>query len=369
MNIQVLHPVEKVPNPKRLGRPRDLGSALVAAGALSSDQLFWAERRQRVHNVPLPDILRAHGLVTEAALVEALAAQAGTTATRLASLMPDVADIDRIGADRCLRDGVLPLGRAGGRSRVATARPDRFAAVRPMLEEKLGPVAMVVMTPTEITAGILRVRRRHLIRAAETRSPAPQSTRTLIGQARWAAALAMLAALVAAALAAPVATFSVAAALALAVLAANTALLVVASVFYLRPASEPSDAAQPALIRFPKVSVLVPLFRERDIAGKLLERLSALDYPAELLEIKLIVEAPDAVTFAALDRATLPPTMQVIVVPEGEVQTKPRAMNFALDQCEGAIIGIYDAEDEPAPDQLQQVIRQFARSGLSVACL
>lgn len=179
----------------------------------------------------------------------------------------------------------------------------------------------------------------------------------------------MLGTVVAAAFAAPVVTFLVAAALAMAVLAVNTALLVVASVFHLRPASDPSDAAQPALIRLPKVSILVPLFREKDIAGKLLERLSALDYPAELLEFKLIVEMRDTVTLAALDRTTLPPTMQVIVVPEGEVQTKPRAMNFALDQCEGAIIGIYDAEDEPAPDQLHQVVRQFARSDPSVACL
>ena len=369
MSIHALHHADKAPIPKRPGGPRDLGSALLAEGALSSEQLFWAASRQRLYNVPLADVLRGHGLVSETALTDAIAAQAGTTATRLAAATPSVEDIDRIGAGRCLRDGILPLGRAGGRSRVATAQPDRFAALRPMLEDKLGPVAMAVMSPSEIAVGVLRFRRRQLVHAAETRSPASQSTRTLIGDARWAAALVVLGAISVAALAAPVATFSVAAALAMAVLAINTALLVLASLFHLRPVPELPEAAQPALIRFPKVSLLVPLFREKEIAGELLERLSAIDYPAELLDIKLIVEASDTVTFAALDRAALPPTMRVIAVPEGEIQTKPRAMNFALDQCAGDIIGIYDAEDEPAPDQIQRTVSQFARSDPRVACL
>lgn len=225
------------------------------------------------------------------------------------------------------------------------------------------------MSPSEITAGVLRFRRRQLVGAAETRSPAAQSSRTLIGSARWTVALVLVSALAAASLATPAITFAVAAALALTVLIVNTALLVVASAFHLHPVPELPDAAQPALIRLPKISLLVPLFREKKIAGKLLERLSAIDYPAELLEIKLIVEALDIVTVAALARVTLPPTVQVIMVPGGEVQSKPRAMNFALDHCTGALIGIYDAEDAPAPDQLHQMVRQFARSDPRVACL
>lgn len=44
-------------------------------------------------------------------------------------------------------------------------------------------------------------------------------------------------------------------------------------------------------------------------------------------------------------------------------------MNFALGFTRGSIIGIYDAEDRPDPDQLQRVARHFARAGPDVACL
>jgi glycosyltransferase XagB len=61
--------------------------------------------------------------------------------------------------------------------------------------------------------------------------------------------------------------------------------------------------------------------------------------------------------------------MRVVVVPEGQVKTKPRALNHAFDHARGAIIGVYDAEDAPEPDQLRRVVERFQRSGPEVACL
>jgi len=61
--------------------------------------------------------------------------------------------------------------------------------------------------------------------------------------------------------------------------------------------------------------------------------------------------------------------MRVVVVPEGQVKTKPRALNHALDYARGAIIGVYDAEDAPDPGQLKQVVERFQRSAPEVACL
>ena len=44
-------------------------------------------------------------------------------------------------------------------------------------------------------------------------------------------------------------------------------------------------------------------------------------------------------------------------------------MNFALDFCRGSIIGVYDAEDAPHPDQIHQIVRRFHERGPQVACL
>lgn len=61
--------------------------------------------------------------------------------------------------------------------------------------------------------------------------------------------------------------------------------------------------------------------------------------------------------------------MRVVTVPAGGVRTKPRALNYALDFCRGSIVGVYDAEDAPAPDQLHRVVARFHERGSEVACL
>ena len=60
--------------------------------------------------------------------------------------------------------------------------------------------------------------------------------------------------------------------------------------------------------------------------------------------------------------------MRIIRAPPGQPRTKPHAMNYALDFAIGDIIGIYEAEDAPAPDQLIKVVQTFRRSGPETAC-
>ena len=98
-------------------------------------------------------------------------------------------------------------------------------------------------------------------------------------------------------------------------------------------------------------------------------RIARLDYPRDRLDICLIVESGDRVTLDALTRAARPDWVRVIQVAPGQIQTKPRAMNVALDFCQGEVVGIYDAEVAPAPDQLRRVAERFAVSPPDVACL
>ena len=124
-----------------------------------------------------------------------------------------------------------------------------------------------------------------------------------------------------------------------------------------------------ARLRQPVVSLLVPLFHEERIADRLLSRLGRLKYPRALLDICLVVESDDVVTRKCLLRTSLPPHVRTIVVPPGSVRTKPRALNYALDNCHGSIIGVYDAEDAPCPDQIAHVVSRFAEAPADVACL
>jgi cellulose synthase/poly-beta-1,6-N-acetylglucosamine synthase-like glycosyltransferase len=65
----------------------------------------------------------------------------------------------------------------------------------------------------------------------------------------------------------------------------------------------------------------------------------------------------------------LPPQFEVIVVPSGKPQTKPRALVYGLRFARGQLLTIYDAEDIPEPRQLRLAAGTFARLPRTVACL
>lgn len=80
----------------------------------------------------------------------------------------------------------------------------------------------------------------------------------------------------------------------------------------------------------PLYTVLVPIFREANVLPGLIQSLRALDYPPAKLEIFLVLEAIDTETQAAVARLALPGNFRSLVVPAGGPQTKPKALNYAL---------------------------------------
>ncbi len=119
----------------------------------------------------------------------------------------------------------------------------------------------------------------------------------------------------------------------------------------------------------PVYTVIVALYRERNVAEHLVEALRALDYPAAKLDIKLVLEEDDRETAAALAGVDLPPFIEVLVAPPGLPRTKPRALNVALPLARGRYTVIYDAEDVPDPAQLRRAVAAFAQAAPDVACL
>lgn len=313
------------------------------------------------------DRLLARGALTEDALLDAAARHFGVNRADPCRPLPQGNLIDRLGVQDCLRLSLVPWRRAGGVTVVVTSRPEDFARLRPHLEARLGPVLMALAPAARIEEAILAARGPRLALAAESRVPAAESCRGWGGAegVTWALFFSfVLAALLATV---PLALGQALLALAFASLLLSAGLKGAAVLAALRAA--PPDPPAPAMVRLPQVSVIVALYRESGIAPRLVRRLSRLDYPRELLDVVLAVEAEDRMTRNALAEADLPPWMRVVVVPAGRIKTKPRALNLALDHCRGAIIGIYDAEDAPEPDQIRKVVDRFHRRGPDVACL
>lgn len=119
----------------------------------------------------------------------------------------------------------------------------------------------------------------------------------------------------------------------------------------------------------PRYTLLVPLYREAEVAAGLVKAIRAIDYPTEQLEIIFITEADDDDTRAALTAAGLGRHMHVVTVPDGAPRTKPRALNYGLTFARGEYVGIYDAEDVPDPGQLRAAVAAFRCAGPEIACV
>ena len=119
----------------------------------------------------------------------------------------------------------------------------------------------------------------------------------------------------------------------------------------------------------PLYTVLVPLYKEAGIAQKIVNSVTTLDYPADKLDVILLLEEDDNETRAALEETTLPSCVRTLVVPEGKPKTKPRACMHGLGVARGEYLVIYDAEDRPEPDQLKKAVVGFRRLPERVACL
>ena len=282
--------------------------------------------------------------------------------------IPDVRLIDQLSAAKSLQLGLLPWRNIAGQTIILTDRPDQFDRHADMLSALFGQIHMGVTTSAQIEQAVLAARKDALGLAAETKVPADLSCRTWQARKVLGYGICGVVALICATVLAPTAVVSVLCGLAVLILVLCTMLKAIAAFTARHSVKDQADvAAVPA--RLPKITLLVPLFRETEIAGHLLARLNELDYPRELMDVCLVTESDDDTTRTVLQRTKMPHWMRAIVVPQGTLRTKPRALNFALNFARGSIVGVYDAEDAPAPDQLHKVATHFANCASDVACL
>ncbi|BEL08773.1 glycosyltransferase [Actinoplanes sichuanensis] len=119
----------------------------------------------------------------------------------------------------------------------------------------------------------------------------------------------------------------------------------------------------------PIYTVLVPAYREPSVIGLLMSHLGALEYPADKLEIILLLEEDDRETIEAAEAVATADHVRILVVPESQPKTKPKACNVGLEQATGELVTIYDAEDIPDPLQLRRAVVALRRLGPSYVCL
>ncbi|MFS8037210.1 glycosyltransferase [Xanthobacter sp. AM11] len=341
------------------------------AGWLPESTLAAAARRAREIGMGADEVLVAGRLVDGADATRRLAVHLGLEVAE-----PGPADIpaDAAMARAALRTGVL-LDAAGARPHFTMAARGRQARrLFRALKADAGLARRVrLVAPAALRRHVMAVAGPALAADAVSAlaEAAPLKSAATLRPARAFAVAGLVGALPVAlllALAPAVGLLLVQALLSLVFL--SWIALRLAGCLYAAPMEPAPSSAEREL---PLYAVLVPLYREAASLPHLVKALAALDYPPEKLDIKLVVEADDAETraaLAALHRAgRLPPHMEEVAVPAIGPRTKPKALDVALPFARGAFVAVYDAEDLPEPDQLLRALDAFRQGGPKVACV
>ena len=363
-------------NPKSVkttNTARLLGRQLIEEGHITTTDLVHALEQQSKMDAQLGDILVANGALSSQTLLETLAMQSNAKHVDLNNDPCHASLSNILSAQICLKHQVVAWLRMGNSVLVARSHPDKFDVLRAEMKEAPFTFLPVIADPRQIQSQITRLYGEQLAEQALVHVPDHDSCRNW-GQANLLKSRKV-------ALGAVAVLFTIAifpdVALSIAMLwAALTLLLTIiikGSGFLVHITGKsrpPAHTLKDVNARLPCVSVMIPLFHEPEIADALITRLENLTYPKPLLDIVLVLEAADEITRTALQRIQLPSWIKVVVVPDAKgLTTKPRAMNYALDFCRGTIIGVWDAEDTPEPDQIEKVAARFNEAAPNVVCL
>ncbi len=110
----------------------------------------------------------------------------------------------------------------------------------------------------------------------------------------------------------------------------------------------------------PSVTVLVACLNEASVVRGLVERLSAIDYPRDRLEVVIVDDGSTDGTGVALDEAVAAiPGFRCVHRRPGAGGGKSGALNEALTFASGEIVIVFDADHRPRPDVVRRLVRHF----------
>lgn len=131
----------------------------------------------------------------------------------------------------------------------------------------------------------------------------------------------------------------------------------------------PKDISKVSDDRWPTYTIFCPLYKEWQVVPQFINSMNTLDYPADKLQIVLLLEEDDTETQEQVKKIDLPKTFTTIVVPHSSPKTKPKALNYGLKHATGEFIVVYDAEDAPDPLQLKKAVLAFDRAPKNTICI
>jgi cellulose synthase/poly-beta-1,6-N-acetylglucosamine synthase-like glycosyltransferase len=357
-------------------RSATIGAQLHARGLITLDQIEEALALQKRWGVRFGDVVLARGWVRPFDFYKTLAETFGLPFVDLLKTPPEPSLLAEADADEYARLLLVPWGSVEGRTLVATADPGPEAML--FARRRFGAdVRLVVTSKFDVLWTLQRVFEdrysRDAVYGLADLDPV-NSARSVVTPAQGWFLYGLFTALLAGIAFAPLATL-VAANVFMSVFYLGNFLLKATLVWFGADARsvdrKVTDEEVAALEDddLPVFTVLVPMFREPEVLPILAAALRRLDYPLAKLDIKLVLEAGDHETIDSAKNLGLEGVFEIIRVPPSKPQTKPKACNYALNFARGEYLVIFDAEDQPEPDQLKKVVAAFRKASPETACI
>ncbi len=370
-------PVEaEVETPEDRRSRLQMAQLLTTSGLVTSEQLQRAMLEYSRTGDPLGDILVSHESISEDVLLAALSETHQMRRVDLSDFDPDY-DLSRRLPEPLARTlQAVPVAEEDGVLLLAVARPlsDEGATAT---EEALGrPFHQLLAHRGDLDELIQQVHSSYYADVATQHlmeNHPEQSAHLVLAPAQKAVFIMAAALLVICGVVWPVGTT-------IGLVALCTAVYVVVSAYRLRLMlhalgthleTDVADEEVAALDErhLPTYTILVPLYREAGIVARLVRDINALDYPRTRLDVKLLCEEDDVETIETIRRLSLPPHFHLVVVPDTQPKTKPKACNYGLQLATGDYCVIFDAEDRPDPDQLKKALVAFDAAPDDVVCI
>jgi cellulose synthase/poly-beta-1,6-N-acetylglucosamine synthase-like glycosyltransferase len=370
-------PVEaEVETPEARRARMQMAQMLTRSGLVTSEQLQRAMLEYSRTGDPLGDILVSHESISEDVLVAALSEMHQMQRVGLADFEPDYDISRRLPEPLARRLQATPVAESDDTLLIAVARP-LSADDATDVEEAVGqPIRQLLANRADLDQLIQRV---HSSFYADVSTQylmenyPEQSAHVVFSPVQKAVFIMAAVIIVICAVIWPVGT-------AIGLVGVASAVYFVVSVYKFRLTlralgthleTDVTDEEIAALDErhLPIYTILVPLYKEAGIVPRLVRDINALDYPRTRLDVKLLCEEDDLETIDKIRELALPPHFHLVVVPDSQPKTKPKACNYGLQLSTGAFCVIFDAEDRPDPDQLKKALIAFDAVPDNVVCM
>jgi cellulose synthase/poly-beta-1,6-N-acetylglucosamine synthase-like glycosyltransferase len=363
--------------PPRVSQRR-VAAHLRRRGLVTSEQLSEAFAERHRTGGDIAQIVMAHGWAEAAQVYPVLAELWSIPFIELEDHERHDALAQQLGLERVLRTRVLPIQRLeDGLIACAVDTPpgeDALRTLRLVFPEEA--FAFYLVRPVAIDEAVRTTFSDRLLQAATfalSRRAPDESAITVFTRAQYLVFAALVLVFLVALYFFPLATVVGVA------IAANIAFFVSvafkvwvslagAQIEYFQPVTDDEVAAL-SDDDLPIYTVLLPVYKEANIVALLIDNLSKLDYPKDKLEILVLLEEDDEATVQALKDANPPSYVHPLIIPDGPPKTKPKACNVGLYFARGEYCVIYDAEDQPEPDQIKKALIAFRKGDPRLVCV